>query len=267
MAGAVLCRLSWLFCLRSLDGCGKLPEGLGRLGMPATKYKVLAVGPQVANTATAPVYVSIAGVAKKSQPATPYIVVNELISNALARMLVLPCPPGALMHQGAETYFFSLDFNLAGQSLPPISPTFIVKTFPQKAWGIILFDALIMNTDRHRQNIAHDTVTNRIQIFDHSHALLTAAGDIDQTLQNRAGTLAIGGHCLAQEIDTDDGRDFWLQRVKLIPDFFIEEVVAASVDCGLPSDRKDLLASFMKDRRDNLDKIVAASKPLFPKLP
>lgn len=235
--------------------------------MPATKYRVLAVGPQVANTATAPVYVSIAGVGKKSQAATPYIVANELISNGLARMLVLPCPPGALMHQGAETYFFSLDFNLAGQSLPPISPSFIVKTFARKAWGIIIFDVLIMNTDRHRQNIAHDAVTNQIQIFDHSHALLTPGGDITQTLQARAGTLAIGGHCLAQEIDTDDGRDFWLQRVKLIPDFFIEEIVAAACECGLPPDRKDLLASFMKDRRDNLDKIVAANKSLFPKLP
>jgi hypothetical protein len=171
------------------------------------------------------------------------------------------------MYQGSDTYFFSLDFNLAGQALPPISPSSIVKKFPRKAWGIILFDALIMNADRHRQNIAHDTVTDKIQIFDHSHALLTPGGDINQTLQNRAGVLAIGGHCLAKEIDTDDGCDFWLERIKLIPDFFIEEIVAAAVDCGLPADRKDLLVAFMKDRRDNLGTIVAASKPLFPKLP
>jgi hypothetical protein len=235
--------------------------------MPAMKYRVLAVGPQVANTATAPVFVSIAGVAKKSQPAAPYIVVNELICNALARMLVLPCPPGALMHQDKDTYFFSLDFNLAGQALPPVSPSSIVKSFPRKAWGIILFDALIMNADRHRQNIAHDTATDQIQIFDHSHALLTPAGNIEQTLQNKASILAIGGHCLAREIDTYDGRDFWLERIKLVPDFFIEEVVAAAVDCGLPPDRKDLLASFMKHRRDSLGTILAASKPLFPNLP
>jgi hypothetical protein len=86
--------------------------------MPAAKYKVLAVGPQVAATATAPVYVTIAGVGKKALPGQPYIVANELVCSNIARALLLPCPPGALMESGDDTYFFSLDFNLAGQSLP-----------------------------------------------------------------------------------------------------------------------------------------------------
>jgi hypothetical protein len=106
--------------------------------MPAAKYKVLAVGPQVAATATAPVYVTIAGVGKKALPGQPYIVANELVCSNIARALLLPCPPGALMESGDDTYFFSLDFNLAGQSLPSVTPATIVQDFPALSCGIIV---------------------------------------------------------------------------------------------------------------------------------
>jgi hypothetical protein len=53
--------------------------------VPATHYKIIAVGPQVAATATAPVYVTIAGVAKKALNSQPFIVANEFVCSALAR--------------------------------------------------------------------------------------------------------------------------------------------------------------------------------------
>ena len=109
--------------------------------------------------ATGACYVGVAGVAKKATNAEPYIVANEVFCNAIARNLLLPCPPGATLDKGGEPYFFSLDFNLAGQALPPVVPSAIVAAFPRLSWGIILFDMLIMNGDRHAQNIAHDTST------------------------------------------------------------------------------------------------------------
>lgn len=198
--------------------------------MPSTKYKILALGPQVAPTATAPVYANINAVAKKVLPGQPNIVANELVCCLLARMLLLPCPPGALSQSGADTYFFSLDFNLAGQALPPADPTMVVAAFPRLAWGIIVFDALVMNGDRHPGNIAHDTTTNRLQIFDHSHAFLSPTGDPTQNLPPKENDLGIGGHCLAAAIDTADGLYTWLDRVSLIPDFFIEGIIEAG--CG-----------------------------------
>lgn len=235
--------------------------------MPAAKYKVLAVGPQVANTATAPVFVSIAGVGKAALPNQPFIVANELVCSSVARALVLPCPPGALMENGNTTYFFSLDFNLAGQALPPVSPAAIVQSFPELAWGIIVFDSFVMNSDRHNQNIAHDSSTNRVQVFDHSHAFLTPGGDIDQTLAARAGSLAIGGHCLAGEINTKNGLAVWLDRVKQIPDYFIDGIIEAGCTCGIPLDRKDAISIFMKHRRDNLSQLFDANMASFPKVP
>jgi len=171
------------------------------------------------------------------------------------------------MESENSTYFFSLDFNLAGQALPPVSPLLIVQSFTDLAWGIIVFDALVMNGDRHNHNIAHDATTNRVQIFDHSHAYLTPGGDIDQTLAARTANLALGAHCLAQEINTTIGLSPWIEKVKQIPDYFIEGLVEAGCGCGIPPDRKDLLVSFMKDRRDNLGSLFSANMANFPKVP
>jgi hypothetical protein len=106
--------------------------------------------------------------AKKATPGQPYIVANELVCGRIAGVLLLPCPPGALMQKDADTYFFSLDFNIAGQALPPASASEIVAKFPRLAWGIIVFDVFVMNSDRHPGNIAYDTSTDQVQIFDHS---------------------------------------------------------------------------------------------------
>src|SRR6267378_488613 len=124
--------------------------------MPGAKYKVMAVGPQIAATATAPVFVSIAGVAKKVLPNQPFIVANELVCCNIARALLLPCPPGALMESGNDTYFFSLDFNLAGQALPRVSPAAIVQIFPDLC--TFLFHLLVGGgaLDAYRWNVDED---------------------------------------------------------------------------------------------------------------
>jgi len=151
--------------------------------------------------------------------------VNDIFCNSIARSLLLPCPPGATLDKGGEPYFFSLDFNLAGQALPPASGAAVVALDPRLAWGIILFDILVMNDDRHGKNIADDTATQKVQIFDHSHAFLKPQGDISETLAARDGNLCIGGHCLASEIYTFDGFDIWNERIKQIPDYFIEGLI------------------------------------------
>ncbi len=212
--------------------------------------------------------VGIAGVAKKATATDPLIVANEVVCNALARALLLPCPPGATFEKESDKYFFSLDFGLAGQDLPPADPESVVSVHPRLSWGIIVFDSLIMNFDRHEKNLAHDAATNKVQIFDHSHAFLHAGvGDISATLQNAENQICIGGHCLAPEIDTEDGLQIWQDRVTRIPDFFIEGVMDAALSVGLPSDKKQECVNFMKRRRDRIGEIIRANMALFPKLP
>jgi hypothetical protein len=209
----------------------------------------------------------MATIAKKASTGQSYVVANEVLCNGIARALVLPCPPGALMEEGGEDYFFSLDFNLAGHSLPPADAKVIVSKFPRLAWGIILFDAFIMNGDRHGRNIAYDASTDRVQIFDHSHAFLGADGDIPRRLASAADQLCIGGHCLASEVSTEDGLESWLGRIELIPDFFLEEMVEAASTVGLPAVYKSDAFAFIKNRRNDLCNIVNNHKGVFSKLP
>jgi hypothetical protein len=235
--------------------------------MPATNYKVWAWGTPVNIGVTGAFYVGIAGVAKKATAAEPYIVANEVFCNALARSMLLPCPPGSTLDKAGEPHFFSLDFNLAGHALPPASGAAIVTAFPRLAWGIILFDTLVMNADRHGRNIAHDTATQRVQIFDHSHAFVRPQGDVSATLAANDGKLCIGGHCLAKEINTLDGFDLWVERIKLIPDYFIDDLVDACATVGLPDAKRKECADFMKKRRSSLENILGANMSSFPKLP
>jgi hypothetical protein len=235
--------------------------------MPATNYKVWAWGSPTKLGATDSCHVGIAGVAKKATPATPYIVANEIFCNSIAKILLLPCPPGATLDKSGEPYFFSLDFNLAGMALPPVSAAAIVALDPRLSWGIILFDMLVMNGDRHGQNIAHDTATQKVQIFDHSHAFLRPQGDIAATLAANEGNLCIGSHCLAPEINTFDGFDIWNERIKQIPDYFIEGLVEACSLVGLPDAHKNACTDFMKKRRYELEDILNKNLASFPKLP
>lgn len=133
--------------------------------------------------------------------------------------------------------------------------------------GIILFDALMMNADRHDENIAHDATSNKVQIFDHSHAFVQDGGDISDFLAGNADNIHIHAHCLAQEITEHDGREFWLDRIRQIPDYFIEEAIEAATTVGLPPDRKTECVDFFKRRRTVLDRIVGDSMGHFPQLP
>lgn len=171
------------------------------------------------------------------------------------------------MESSNDTYYFSLDFNIAGQQLPPVDPGAVVAAHPELSWGIILFDILVMNSDRHAGNVALDAATQKVQIFDHSHAMLTPGGDIDQNLSSRQHSLAIGGHCLAQEIGSRAGMQTWLDRIQMIPDYFIEGVVAAATECGVPANKAVDISDFLKDRRDSLGTLVSSHLTAFPKLP
>lgn len=209
----------------------------------------------------------MAAIAKKSTPASPFIVGNELFCSMIARVALLPCPPGALLENEGETYFCSLDFNTAGAALPPIIPPNLVAAQPELSWGVLLFDVLVMNSDRHAMNISHNTATGAVTIFDHSHAFMTPAADVDQRLAQTAGHLAIGGHCLAGAITTWQGFDMWVARLRAIPDYYLEGAIDAACSAGLPPAKKAAIVTHMKQRRDHLPDIVTNNAGSFPNLP
>jgi hypothetical protein len=154
-----------------------------------------------------------------------------------------------------------------GQALPPVDPSALIGADPVLAWGIILFDILVMNGDRHPSNIAFDTQTKEVTIFDHSHAFMTPACDVDATLANNRKQLAIGAHCLACEMNSWDGFMPWVAKIKSLPDFFVEGVIEEACKLGIPPSKQGAICDFMKLRRDGIDAIVTNTPASFPKLP
>jgi hypothetical protein len=235
--------------------------------LPASKYKVWAWGAAVGQGATGSVYVGMSAIAKTSTPATPYVVANELVCSKIAQMLLLPCPPGALLEKNGDVYFCSLDFNAAGQALPPINPAAVVAALPELSWGVTLFDVFVMNTDRHPGNMSYNRQKNELTIFDHSHAFMRPNGDVDATLAANRGQLAIGGHCFAAELNTWNGFAAWTARIKAVPDYFLAGVINAGCKVGIAPGKEAAIYDFFRERRDTIDVIVTNNKAAFPKLP
>jgi hypothetical protein len=132
---------------------------------------------------------------------------------------------------------------------------------------VLLFAALIMNGDRHAHNMSHNTHTNELTIFDHSHAFMRPSGDVDALLNANRGQLAIGGHCLAAQLNSWNGFAAWAAKVKSIPDYYLEGAVDEACRVGIPQGRQAAIYDFMRQRRDTIDSIVINHKAVFPKLP
>jgi hypothetical protein len=106
-----------------------------------------------------------------------------------------------------------------------------------------------------------------LTVFDHSHAFMRPNGDIDATLTANKNQVAIGGHCLAAELNTWNGFALWTDRVKALPDYFLEGAVDAGCKVGIPNAKKTAIYDFLRSRRDSIDTIVTNNKGILPKLP
>lgn len=208
-------------------------------------------------------HVGVAGVAKPNSANLPLVVANEMVCQMLARAILLPTPPGFIIDLNSEPYYVSLNFNLAGQALPPADAPLIATSDPELAAGIVLFDVWIANGDRHTQNIHYDQTSNRVEIFDHSHASFSNdAAD----LAIRATQLAIGGHCLASELRSVAGMAFWNGRINEIPEFYIRAAVEAVAEIGLPADRVAPSSDFLLERRTRLLDLMRSNRAAFPRV-
>lgn len=242
----------------------------------AGPYRMVAHGDPVGEGVGDSIYVSIQAVAKANGPRVPYCIPNELISLEIGRFLGLPIPPGGIVRSRttADPLFASLDFNLAGDSLPPIDPAECVAQLPELSAGILLFDALIGNCDRHTGNLAMDTsaAPPRLNLFDHSHALFGAIPEQGSErlaqIRDRLGLTpgewtGVTRHCLLPEIQSDDHFGTWLDRIGRLPDFLIENACRSAVDLGITADQAESAVDFLRHRRDHLRQIIDNSRSDF----
>lgn len=231
--------------------------------MPITHYKLLSVRGPVGSGALASQYFAVQGVAKCATADYPFIVASEYVCGRLGRMLGLPIPPGFTVDSGGVIYHVSMDFNLTGQALPPADVVALVGAFPDLASGITIFDAWLLNQDRHDQNVSFDRTSQQVSLFDHSHAFL-AGKEGTQYLEKQKDTLfGPGSHCLAPLLPNLDGVNRWLELLRQVPRFFLEDTISRAVDLGLPQDKVDFCRDFLVSRRDRLPDLIRQYQAIF----
>lgn len=233
--------------------------------MPASRYKIWAVGKPVGRGVMSSLHVGIAAIAKAANATHPFTVANELICNRLAQVLLLPVPPGFIVEHNQKPHFVSLNFNLAGNDLPPADASAVVRDLPELACGVVVFDAWVANPDRHAENLAYLSATRQLSIFDHGHAFLLGA-DPWRWLEAHKTHLNLGNHCLAKVLEDVRGMGEWLDRVRSVPPYYIEGLVRASVDVGLPANRVDYCIDFLKERQKRLPALIRGAASQFPRV-
>ena len=161
-------------------------------------------------------------------------------------------------------YHVSLNFLLSGHDLPPAPVEELVKSDPFNAVGVILFDAWICNADRHRGNIAFDTSTKKVNIFDHSHALFRGV-DGKKFMEDRKDRLAIENHCLAPHVTQTQHFQEWSDRINSVPEYYIRESLGHGEGIGFTKDDIDFGLNYLLSRRERLMGMVDKQKGKFPK--
>lgn len=244
--------------------------------MPATHYKIADWGDPVGSGVSGAQFINVTGVAKTNVAGNPphvdpepHIVANEYICARLATAVGLPVPPGFLVKKGAEPWFVSLDFNLGGAALPPILPNVLLARNPSLCAGIVLFDTWILNPDRHTSNLAHDTTTDAVNIFDHSRALMPKDFPQRQFALMSENTTCFehGTHCLRSVLIDATTFPYWHKRILDVPEHQITDALNDAVEVGLQRDNVEFFREYLLDRRKRLPIIVAANAATaFPSL-
>jgi hypothetical protein len=182
------------------------------------------------------------------------------------------------MKQGTtDGMFVSFKYGSSGVTPDDVNPAECAKHLPQLAAGIVLFDALIANSDRHTSNLKVDSPLQptEIEVFDHDHALFGAIGGHAQKRMNdvwdRLGTSGgpeTGGNvnCLLVELDTCKHFPEWINRIAMIPEWYIRALCDEVVGMSVTRDEADLAFMFLRHRRESLASIVNCHRKSFPKI-
>lgn len=240
------------------------------------QYRLVSFGSQKSG-ASGGYEATISGVVKRNVTNAPYCIPNEYICATVGRFLGLPIPPAGILfaRQDANSpvsndstpyWFASLDFNIQGDTLPSVGGAKCVADLPDLSGGLLLFDILVANGDRHGNNIAVDHLAQppKMSIFDHSHALFgSEATKGTQHLADVRDSLALAGHCLLGHVTTDQHFHKWKERIEAIPNFFLEDTVRFVVGVGIDEAEADAAMEFLRYRRDHLAALISANKNAF----
>lgn len=230
-------------------------------------YEVTAIGAGVGEGVTGSRYCHLGGILKTDSSEAPYTVANELVASRLAGLLGLPVPPGTVVSLADGTMAYAmLRFGLAGESPPPVNVSQFVLNRSKLAAGIVLFDAWILNADRHAGNIAYVPPSrDLVSVFDHGHALLgTWENKATEYMRANLDTHALGYGCIISQLSHTKDLEEWIQAIQGVRDAAIKEVCRPLSGLGLcTKDERDVLVSFLVHRKKTLRDLVQQGRGAF----
>lgn len=219
--------------------------------------------------------VQLKAFAKENGPGHPFVVANEFVASRLGHRMGLPLPPGTMIEAEDPaqqpawvTVAFSKDVP------PPVDPALVVREEPELAAGVLVFDLLIANFDRHAGNLRfkHD----RLDVFDHSHSLFGVNGRAQDNLKALRETFVLDGpalwgqqwnrHCLLDHLTNANHILNWADEVNYqLKERFLRQVCEEVVGLGLGIDEPDgeALFLFLSYRRDKLKKLIKDNQAEF----
>jgi hypothetical protein len=114
-----------------------------------------------------------------------------------------------------------------------------------------------------------------MNIFDHGHALFGKdAGQGVARFERLRDRLAISAgsrtqgnrHCILDQIETDAHFGHWLDRIRCVPDFVIEDLCDVLPGLGCSRKEADAAIDFLKHRREHLGEIIEENKAQFTRI-
>lgn len=204
----------------------------------------------------------------------PYLIPNEWIAGSIAQFLGVPVPPFALMrkHDRRTVMFASVSFE--GDTTPRDAvPSILWANHPHLCTGILVFDILMANCDRHSGNIKVDDPASpkRVYVFDHDRALFYVYAKKGakrlKDMQDCLGIRGGAGHCLIDEANTAEHFGDWVKRVQEMPLSFIERVCSQVHRLGATRREVGQAVKFLNHRRQHLGELVYQNRAEFPSIP
>jgi len=220
----------------------------------------------------------VAFAGKTSSEKFPYIVFNEKVAGEIGRMLGLYCPEVLIEPFTDRLYFFSRwqETTRQGTILPPGSASEIAAFFrknPEYVHGMIIFDLYVGNNDRRRDNIVLRN-DGKLALIDQGNALLyyrssnsgaLAGLERLEGLESDLRTMFDKPHQFLKALTDIAHVEFWMERIRQIPDFFIESLIQNLPEMEyIDTEMKERTTAFLLDRRSYLMDHIIKHRDLFP---
>ena len=169
-----------------------------------------------------------------------------------------------------------ISYSYEGDTTPDdVVPHALYEKFPRECTGIVVFDILISNCDRNGTNLKVDRPASprKFYLIDHERALFYIYKSEGITrLRSREDRLGVTDgadsgdewHCLVDLVDNMNHLTHWVDKIKSIPDGFIDDICEEMWKISLTRTECDEVKKFLKHRKDNIGYLISNHKNRFP---